>query len=118
MLADVDLAKHFIPLSDVLQKLELAQKELDMSEDFQRGLDPLKDELDVISKYVLTEADHGTLLSPPWFLVWALSHQPRFALVLMLYFMDCVGLPRKICHAISEGPGDSGPTRCSGWVYS
>jgi hypothetical protein len=85
LLAGGDHAKHFIQLSDVLQKLEAAQKELDISEDFRRGwLDPLKNELDVISKYVLTEADHGTFVTLPWFLVWVLSHQPWFALVLML----------------------------------
>lgn len=76
---------HFNRLSDVLDKLEAAQKELDMSEGYYRAwLDPLKNELYDISKYILTEADHGTFVTPPWFLVWVLSQQPWFALVLML----------------------------------
>ncbi len=90
----------------MLQKLKAAQKESSKSAAFRRDLlDPLKEKLDDISKDLLTKAEHGTFISPPLFLVGAVSQQHCLAQVLQLYLTHCVRLRREICLTVSEGPG-------------
>jgi hypothetical protein len=70
----VGLGERFVELSTVLQKLEAAQKESSKTAELRQPvLDPLEKKLDDISKDVLTKADHGTFVFPPWFLAWGCS---------------------------------------------